>query len=47
MSAIIVCALIGFALGSLVGAKPICTIVGGFVGIAVGFAIVYRRFKDI
>ena len=47
LSGIVVCALIGFALGSLVGLAAVGAVLGGFIGIGVGFTIVYRRFKDI
>lgn len=47
IGAIVLCAAVGFVVGSLVGAVAVLTIVGGFLGIGVGFALVYRRFKDL
>ena len=47
IAAIVLCALIGFAVGSLVKLVAVCTVIGGFLGIGVGFALVYRRFKNI
>lgn len=47
ISAIVLCAVIGFALGSLVGLAVLAGLVGGFIGIGVGFAIVYHRFKGL
>ncbi|HEV7918644.1 MAG TPA: hypothetical protein VGO97_03620 [Solirubrobacterales bacterium] len=47
IAAIVLCAMAGFAVGKLVGAVAICAILGGFLGIGAGFALVYRRFKDI
>ncbi|MBJ7347066.1 MAG: AtpZ/AtpI family protein [Thermoleophilaceae bacterium] len=47
LAAIVLCAAIGFALGSLLGLAALLAVVGGFIGIGVGFAIVYRRFRDL
>lgn len=47
ISAIVLCALLGFAVGSLAGIPALLTVVGGFIGIGVGFAIVYRRYKNL
>jgi hypothetical protein len=41
------CAGGGLALGALVGIPVPFFLVGLFVGLAVGFALVYARFKDI
>jgi hypothetical protein len=46
ISAIVLCAGLGFAVGSLVGAPALLTVIGGFAGIGVGFTLVYRRYKD-
>lgn len=43
----LLCAAIGLGLGLLVGAPALLAIVGVFVGFAVGFRLVYSRFKDI
>ena len=45
--AIVLCALVGFAVGKLVGAAALLTVLGGFLGIGVGFGLVYRRFRDL
>lgn len=47
IAAIVLCAALGFAVGKLVGATAVSTILGGFLGIAVGFTLVYRRFKNL
>jgi hypothetical protein len=47
VAAIVLCAAIGLGLGELVGAPAPLAIVGVFVGLGAGFAIVYQRFKDI
>ena len=46
ISAIVLCALLGFGVGSIVGfsGQPV---LGGFIGIGVGFANVYRRYKNL
>ncbi len=43
----LLCAAIGLGLGVLVGAPALLAIVGVFIGFAVGFRLVYTRFKDI
>jgi len=47
VSAIVVCAGIGAALGALIGAFPLFFIAGVFAGIASGTWVVYRRFRDL
>jgi hypothetical protein len=44
---ILACAGAGLGLGELVGAPAALGIAGGAVGVAGGFWVVYRRFKDI
>lgn len=44
---IVVFAAIGFALGALVDLAAPLAVAGGFVGLLLGFALVYTRFKDI
>lgn len=44
---IILCALVGLGIGALVGARAPVAIVGGGVGLAAGFWLVYSRFRDI
>jgi hypothetical protein len=43
----VLCAGAGLALGALVGLPVPFVLAGLFVGLAVGFALVYARFKDI
>jgi hypothetical protein len=47
IGAILACAAIGVGLGALVGAPALLGIAGGFVGVGVGFKLVYGRFKDL
>ena len=44
---IVVCAASGLGIGSLIGAAAPLAIAGGFVGLVLGFALVYSRFKNI
>jgi hypothetical protein len=47
VGAILLCAAVGLALGALLGVPTLLALVGGFVGVGVGFRIVYSRFKDL
>jgi hypothetical protein len=47
IATLLVCAGVGFALGSLVGAAGLLAGIGGFAGLILGFALVYTRFKDL
>jgi hypothetical protein len=47
IATILACAGVGLALGLLVGAPALVGVAGGFVGIGVGFWVVYDRFKDL
>jgi hypothetical protein len=47
IGAIVVCAAIGLGVGALIGATALLALAGGFVGVGVGFWIVYSRFKDL
>jgi hypothetical protein len=47
IATIVACAGVGLALGLLVGAPALAALGGGFVGIGVGFWVVYDRFKDL
>jgi hypothetical protein len=47
IGSILACAAVGVGLGALIGAPEAFGIAGGFVGVGVGFAVVYRRFKDL
>jgi len=47
IGAILACAAVGLGIGALVGAPAALAIAAGFVGVGVGFGLVYRRFKDL
>jgi hypothetical protein len=47
IGAIVGCAAVGLGLGALIGAPALLALAGGFVGVGVGFWIVYSRFKDL
>ncbi len=47
VGAILACAGVGLGVGALVGLPVLLGLVGGFVGVGVGFWIVYSRFKDL
>jgi hypothetical protein len=47
LGAMIACAGAGFGLGSLVGLAVPLGLLGLFVGLVVGFALVYARFRRI
>ena len=47
IAAILACGAIGLGVGALLGAPAAFAIAGGFVGVGVGFRIVYGRFKDL
>ena len=47
ISAVLLGLAAGFAVGSVVGSMAIFVIAGGFIGLIVGFWVVYSRFKDI
>jgi len=40
-------AAVGFGIGSAIGAVALLTILGLFVGLAGGFALVISRFRDL
>lgn len=44
---IVICAGAGVGLGLLAGAPELAGIGGGFVGLLLGFALVYTRYRDI
>jgi hypothetical protein len=44
---IVACAAVGLGIGALLGAPGPLAGLGGFVGLFVGFAVVYSRFKDL
>jgi hypothetical protein len=47
LGAILACAAVGLGIGVLLGAPALLALAGGFVGVGVGFWIVYSRFKDL
>ena len=47
IAAIVGCAAAGYGIGSLVGAAVPLGLAGLFVGLVVGFALVYDRFRGI
>jgi len=47
IGAILTCAAVGLGIGALVGAPAPLALVGGFIGVGVGFRLVYDRFKDL
>lgn len=47
VATILLCAAVGFGLGALIGAEVILGLLGLFVGLGLGMALVYRRFRDI
>ncbi len=44
---IVICTAAGIGLGALAGELELAGLAGGFVGLLLGFALVYTRFKDI
>jgi 4-hydroxybenzoate polyprenyltransferase len=47
LAAALLCAAIGFGIGLLVGAPAPFATAGVFVGFALGFRLVYSRYKDL
>ena len=47
VSTIILCALVGYGIGALVGAPVALGLLGLFVGPVAGIALVRSRFKDL
>jgi hypothetical protein len=47
LASVLLCASLGLGAGFAVGVPALLAIVGVFVGFAVGFRIVYTRFRDI
>jgi hypothetical protein len=47
VGAILACAAVGLGIGALVGAPALLALAGGFVGVGVGFRLVYSRFKHL
>lgn len=44
---IVVCAAVGLGIGTLLGLAAPLAVLGGFVGLVLGFGIVYTRFRNI
>ncbi len=44
---IVVCAALGYGAGVLFGTPALFAVFGGFVGLVAGFALVYRRFRNL
>jgi hypothetical protein len=44
---ILTCAAVGLGLGVLIGAPALLALAGGFIGVGVGFWVVYDRFRDL
>ena len=47
VSSMLLVAAIGFGVGSPFGAQLPLALAGGFIGLIVGFRLVYTRFKDL
>jgi hypothetical protein len=47
IGAILTCAAVGAGIGLVVGAPALLGLAGGFIGVGVGFWLVYDRFKDL
>jgi len=47
VGAILACAAVGLGIGALLGVPELLGLAGGFVGVGVGFWIVYNRFKNL
>jgi hypothetical protein len=47
VGSMLVCAGIGFALGSLAGIATLTGLAGLFVGLILGFFLVYDRYRDL
>jgi hypothetical protein len=47
VSSMLLFAAIGFGVGSIFGMELPLALVGGFIGLIVGFRVVYSRFKDL
>jgi hypothetical protein len=47
VSSLVALAAAGFGVGSALGAQVPLAFAGGFIGLIVGFWLVYTRFKDL
>jgi hypothetical protein len=44
---ILTCAAVGLGIGVVLGAPALLALAGGFIGVGVGFWVVYDRFRDL
>jgi hypothetical protein len=47
LACVLLCTGIGLAVGFAVGAPGLVAVVGVFAGFALGFRLVYARFRDV
>jgi hypothetical protein len=47
LATVLLCAGLGLGIGFVLGAPALLAVVGVFAGFAVGFRLVYTRFRDI
>lgn len=47
VASIVLCAGVGVGIGAVIGAPALLGIAGVFVGLAVGFMLVYGRFREL
>jgi hypothetical protein len=47
VSSMLLCAAIGFGAGLAFGMQLPLALAGGFIGLIVGFRLVYTRFEDL
>jgi hypothetical protein len=47
IGAVLACAAVGLGIGLVVGVPALLGLAGGFIGVGVGFWLVYDRFKDL
>jgi hypothetical protein len=47
IGAILMCAAVGLGIGLVLGVPAPLGLAGGFIGVGVGFWLVYDRFKDL
>lgn len=44
---IVACAGVGYGAGLLLGSPAVLAVIGGFIGLFMGFALVYTRFRNL
>ncbi len=47
LASVLLCAAVGFGVGTVVGATALFTIVAVFIGFGIGFRLVYTRYRHI